>query len=95
MFLIYINEDTKNALTIDDVLCIYLVDMAETVIVNFYKLVSCFIQLLRNCINQNGFQLTTGIMPIEKKDTDWSLRSKADASGQITVGSMIQQIDKI
>ena len=43
MYLIYINIDVRNQLTIDDVLSLYLIDVSDTVIVNFYKLVACFI----------------------------------------------------
>ena len=52
-------------MNIDDVLCLYLIDVAEGVIVNFYKSVACLIQLLRSCINEMGFETITGITPIE------------------------------
>lgn len=65
MYLIYINEETRQSLTIDDVLCLYLIDAAEHVIVNFYKLIACFIQMFRLCMNQNGFELVTGIIPFD------------------------------
>lgn len=32
-------------------------------------MVACFVQLLRNCINQNGFEVITGITPIEDQNT--------------------------
>lgn len=51
MYLIYISEEVRHNLNIDDVLCLYLIDVAESVIVNFYKLAACFVQLLRSCIN--------------------------------------------
>ena len=50
---------------IDDILCLYLIDLSEQVIVNFYKLACCFVELLRNCINQNAERILTGINPIE------------------------------
>jgi hypothetical protein len=74
MYLIYINEESRNQLNLDDVLCLYLIDVAENVIVNFYKLVVCFVQLLRNCINQRGFSIVTGITPVENQSTDFSLK---------------------
>jgi len=51
MYLIYINEEGRQQLKIDDILCLYLIDVSESVIVNFYKLVACFVQLFRNCLN--------------------------------------------
>lgn len=65
MYLILINEEVRNTLSLDDVLCLFLIDVAESSIVNYYKLVACFVQLLRNCINQNGFEVVSGIKPIE------------------------------
>jgi hypothetical protein len=50
---------------IDDVLVLYLIDVSESVIVNFYKMVACLIQLFRNCINKYGFEVITGITPID------------------------------
>ena len=66
MYLIYIGENGRNLLRIDQVLAFYLVDVAEMVKPFFYKKVSCFIQLLRSCMNQNGFEFETGIVPIEE-----------------------------
>lgn len=43
MYLILISEEVRNTLTMDDVLCLYLIDVAESSIVNFYKLVACFV----------------------------------------------------
>ena len=51
MYLIYITEEVRQNLKIDDILCLYLIDVSENSIVNFYKMVGCFVQLLRNCIN--------------------------------------------
>ena len=63
----YIYDEQRTSLNIDDVLCLYLIDVAEGVIVNFYKSVACLIQLLRSCINEMGFETITGITPIEIK----------------------------
>ena len=65
MYLININHEGRQSLKIDQVLSLYLIDVAEITIVNFYKLVACFVQLLRNCLNQYGFEVMTGITPIE------------------------------
>lgn len=51
MYLIYLYEEGRKAQNIDDILCLYLIDIAEKVLVNFYKLAACFIQLFRNCLN--------------------------------------------
>ena len=53
-------------MNIDDILSLYLIDISENVIVNFYKMVACLMQLFRNCINANGFQVLTGINPIDE-----------------------------
>ena len=65
LFLININEEGRHALTIDAVFGLYLIDVSEQVVVNFYKLVCCLVQLLRNCINEYAFEVLTGIKPIE------------------------------
>jgi len=90
MYLIYINEEGRSSLNIDEVLCLYLIDVSETVIVNFYKLVACFIQLLRNCMNEFGFEVTTGVTPISKP-----LRSLAPVpSGKPAITHYLDQIDE-
>lgn len=43
MYLIYINEEGRRLLKIDDVLAYYLIDVAEQVKPHFYKMVACFI----------------------------------------------------
>ena len=65
IYLHEISENQRKDLKIDDILCLYLIDISEQVIVNFYKVISCTIQLLRNCINQMGFEVTTGIAPLD------------------------------
>ena len=64
-------------MNIDDVLSLYLIDVAEGVIVNFYKSVACLIQLLRSCINEMGFETITGITPIEMKGKKDEIEIKA------------------
>jgi hypothetical protein len=44
-------EEKESALKIDDVLALYLVDVAEHVIVNFYKVTAVFVSLMRSCVN--------------------------------------------
>lgn len=65
LFLININEEGRLALTVDAIFGLYLIDVSEQVVVNFYKLICCFVQLLRNCINDHAFEVLTGIKPIE------------------------------
>lgn len=80
MYLIYINEETRQSLNIDDVLCLYLIDVAEHVIVNFYKMVACFVQMFRLCMNQNGFELVTGILPFDDPNQSSTAGAKAPAT---------------
>ena len=43
----------------------YLIDLAEALPSRHYKMGACFIQLLRTCINKHGFQVLTGIKPLD------------------------------
>lgn len=43
MYLIYLPDEMRNQLSVDEVLCLYLIDAAENTIVNFYKLMTCFV----------------------------------------------------
>jgi hypothetical protein len=49
------NEEGRKQFKIDEVLSLYLIDISEVVMVNFYKMVACLIQMFRNCMNSNGF----------------------------------------
>ena len=49
------NEEGRKQFKIDEVLSLYLIDISEVVMVNYYKMVACLIQLFRNCMNSNGF----------------------------------------
>ena len=44
-------EEKELTLKVDHVLAIYLIDLAEHVIVNFYKAAAVFVTLLRSCVN--------------------------------------------
>jgi hypothetical protein len=41
--LFFDNETRKQGLNIDDILSLYLIDISENVIVNFYKMVACLL----------------------------------------------------
>ena len=47
----YLYEEGRKKLNIDDILCLYLIDISEKVVVNFYKLAAGFIQLFRKFLN--------------------------------------------
>jgi len=49
-------EEKATNLKVDHLLALYLVDVAEHVIVNFYKAVCVFVNLLRGCLNDLGWQ---------------------------------------
>lgn len=55
MYLLTLQDEERSHLNIDDILALYLVDISEIVIVNFYKAVVVFIQLYRNCLNEIGW----------------------------------------
>ena len=43
MYLIYVNEERRKQLIIDEVLAYYLIDVAEQVKPHFYKMVASFV----------------------------------------------------
>lgn len=55
LYLIILSEEEKQQLKIDQVLSIYLIDVAEHVIVNFYKTMAVFVGLYRSCLNEIGW----------------------------------------
>ena len=55
IYLAYLSDEEKKMLKIDQILALYLVDLAEHVIVGFYKSAAVFIELYRNCINEMGW----------------------------------------
>ena len=58
-------------LKVDHVLALYLVDLAEHVIVNFYKSACVFIRLFRNCINDMAWErLANYKLLIDYESTD-------------------------
>lgn len=59
-------EEQRQELKIDEVLSLYLIDLSQILIPNAYKMFACLIQLLRNCINKTGFEMVTGIKPIDQ-----------------------------
>ena len=86
LYWVWKRKDGAWDMNIDDSLCLYLIDVAETSIVNFYKMVSCFVQLLRNCINQTGFGMITGVEPIENEnDCKWPNSSCQNPNEYITI----------
>lgn len=89
-FLIYIYDEQRQLLNIDDVLSLYLIDVAEGVIVNFYKSVACLIQLLRSCINEMGFETITGITPIEMQGKKDEIEIKAPKTLKELVQSKLE-----
>ena len=48
-------------------MALYLNDIAEHVIVNFYKAVSVFITLYRSCINENGWDKMAGYKRLDNE----------------------------
>lgn len=55
LYLANLNDEERSLLKIDQALAIFLVDLAEQVIVNFYKLSAVFIQLLKSFLNEFGW----------------------------------------
>ncbi len=55
LYLAHIADEERENLRIDQILPIYLIDVAEQVIVNSYKTFAVFIELYRNCLNHLGW----------------------------------------
>ena len=55
---------------IDDILALYINDVSERVIVNFYKLVCVFVEMLRNCLNEMGWDKLSNYKRIEVSGAD-------------------------
>jgi hypothetical protein len=49
-------EEKDEFLKVDHVLALYLVDLAEHVIVNFYRAAGVFITLMRDCVNDLAWE---------------------------------------
>ena len=75
-----LSEERRKQFNIDESLSMYLIDISENVIVNFYKMVACLIQLFRNCMNQYGFEVLTGIIPIDKLENLDNVGDKVEES---------------
>jgi hypothetical protein len=43
-------------LKVDHVLAMYLIDLSETVIVNFYKVAAVLVNTIRNCVNDLAWE---------------------------------------
>ena len=50
-----LTDEERQQLKIDQVLAIYLIDIADQVIVNFYKTLAIFVELYRSCMNDIGW----------------------------------------
>eukprot|EP00347_Sterkiella_histriomuscorum_P012296 403369133 len=55
LYLANLTDEERGQLKIDQILAIFLIDMSEQVIVNFYKAVTVFVTLYRNCLNEIGW----------------------------------------
>ena len=55
LYLAHLADEERQSLRIDQILPLYLIDLAEQVIVNAYKAATVFIELYRNCLNQLGW----------------------------------------
>ncbi len=57
----------------DDLLALYLVDMAEHVIVNFYKVAAVFVTMLRQCVNDLAWHKIANyklLLDVDTADSD-------------------------
>jgi hypothetical protein len=64
-------EEKEEILKVDHVLALYLIDVAEHVIVNFFKATAVFATLLRNCVNDLAWlKIANYKLMLEYESTD-------------------------
>lgn len=65
-------EEKEQLFKIDHILALYLIDVAEQVIVNFYKAVGGFVTLMRSCVNDLAWDKMTNyklLLDIDSTDS--------------------------
>ena len=66
-------EEKEEILKVDHVLALYLVDLAEHVMVNFYRTTAVFITLLRDCVNDLAWEKLANyklLLDVESTDAE-------------------------
>ena len=66
-------EEKEDFLKIDHVLALYLVDLAEHVIVNFFRAAAVFVNLMRDCVNDLAWEKIANyklLLDVESTDAD-------------------------
>lgn len=65
MYIVGLTEKQKDQLKIDEVFALYLIDLAECLPQELYQYGCVFMQLLRVCVNRHGFEVLSGIKPLD------------------------------
>ena len=66
-------EEKEEFLKVDHVLALYLVDLAEHVIVNFFRTAAVFVNLMRDCVNDLAWERIANyklLLDVESTDVD-------------------------
>mmetsp|Transcript_7492 Transcript_7492/g.6802 ORF Transcript_7492/g.6802 Transcript_7492/m.6802 type:complete len:106 (-) Transcript_7492:3519-3836(-) len=73
-YLIQLSEEDLKELKIDHILALFLIDYSEKVIVNFYKTLVVFVQLYRDWVNFEGWNLVSKykILDVGEKPPQYS-----------------------
>lgn len=59
-----LEEQTKNLMSIDEIMCVYLREISQKVNGKFYKTLLKFIILFRECLNEYGWQKKSETMAL-------------------------------
>lgn len=85
MYLIGLAEREKDALTIDEVFALYLIDLADSLPQELYHYGCVFVQLLRICLNRHGFEVLSGIKSLDNSvyGQPEQINSAFDTAGEL------------
>ncbi|CDW88922.1 zinc carboxypeptidase family [Stylonychia lemnae] len=100
LYLANLTDEERLLLNLDQILAIYLIDISEYVIVNFYKALSVFVQLYRNCMNEIGwdfianFKIIDNPIEVSKNLQQFTTVKEADYIPQISNEFLVSYLPK-
>ena len=84
-FLTTLSEDELKDLKIDHVFALFLIDVSERSIVNFYKTMVIFIDFFRECINVEGWNFISKYKIVFDEETKKEMRTYTSIKSAETV----------
>jgi hypothetical protein len=91
MYLIGLREREKDALKIDEVFALYLIDLADSLPQELYHYGCVFVQLLRICLNRHGFEVLSGIKALDNSVYGQPQQINSDFD---TANQLVDQMEK-